>query len=221
MEACRRPSHPGCFRRAVLLAGLVAGSLVPHGYAGEPTEQVRSTIDKLRVVLEEPGYDNLDRIDLKRARLGEISDERIDFYTLCRRCLGRHWRDRSDGEREAFVELMTEFLKVNYANSIMQNFSDLKKVEYTHERIDRGYSVVRVVATTRRNTQHPVDYRLRKSEDSTQWEVIDITIEGASLVKNYRTQFDGIIRRSSFADLMESIRQRVEKTRPTTRKSEE
>ena len=31
---------------------------------------------------------------------------------------------------------------------------------------------------------------------STEWEVIDITIEGASLVKNYRTQFDGIIRQT-------------------------
>ena len=124
-------------------------------------------------------------------------------------------RDRSDSEKKVFVELMTEFLKITYANSIMQNFADLKEVEYTNERIDGEYSVVRVVATTRRNVRHPVDYRLRKREGSTEWEVIDITIEGASLVKNYRRQFDDIIRRSSFADLMESIRLRlVEKRAP-------
>ena len=40
------------------------------------------------------------------------------------------------------------------------------------------------------------------------WKVYDITIEGVSMVGNYRTQFNSIIAKSSFEDLMEKLRKK-------------
>ena len=55
-------------------------------------------------------------------------------------------------------------------------------------------------------SQHavPVDYRMLRRGD--RWVAYDVVIEGISLVANYRTQFNAIIRRSSFHELVRKLR---------------
>ena len=52
-----------------------------------------------------------------------------------------------------------------------------------------------------------MDYRLLNR--SGEWLVYDIVIDGVSLVRNYRGQFEKIIRDSSYQGLLERLRQRV------------
>jgi len=40
------------------------------------------------------------------------------------------------------------------------------------------------------------------------WYIYDVTIEGVSLINNYRTQFDRIIRSSSYAELVKRLKER-------------
>jgi phospholipid transport system substrate-binding protein len=46
------------------------------------------------------------------------------------------------------------------------------------------------------------------------WRIYDVSIEGVSLVANYRTQFNSVIRTSSYDELLGRMRSRVEETRP-------
>jgi phospholipid transport system substrate-binding protein len=50
----------------------------------------------------------------------------------------------------------------------------------------------------------PINYRLRKK--GSDWLVYDISIEGVSLVNNYRTQFNNIIMSSSYQELVKKMR---------------
>jgi phospholipid transport system substrate-binding protein len=50
----------------------------------------------------------------------------------------------------------------------------------------------------------PVDYRMIKRAD--RWLVYDVSIEGVSLVSNYRTQFNKIIQTSSYSELVSKLR---------------
>jgi phospholipid transport system substrate-binding protein len=54
-----------------------------------------------------------------------------------------------------------------------------------------------------------VDYRLLKNPD--RWRVYDVVIEGVSLVNNYRSQFAGILQKSSFEELSKKLRETVRK----------
>ena len=56
---------------------------------------------------------------------------------------------------------------------------------------------------TKNGTEIPVDYRLHQVAD--RWLVYDVAIEGVSLVANYRAQFNKIIQRSSFQQLMAQL----------------
>jgi phospholipid transport system substrate-binding protein len=55
-----------------------------------------------------------------------------------------------------------------------------------------------------RDAPATVEYRLRHTEGD--WKVYDIVIEGISLVNNYRTQFNTIITKDSYAGLVKQMR---------------
>jgi phospholipid transport system substrate-binding protein len=61
---------------------------------------------------------------------------------------------------------------------------------------------------SKQGTNISVEYRLKKGID---WLVYDVSIEGVSLVNNYRNQFNSIIVRSSYKDFINKLRAKVEK----------
>jgi phospholipid transport system substrate-binding protein len=82
-----------------------------------------------------------------------------------------------------------------------------EKVQYEGDTLEGDYAVVRVKIVTRKNVDIPVEYRLQKKENN--WLVYDVSIEGVSLVNNYRTQFNSIIVGSSYADLVKRLKAKV------------
>jgi phospholipid transport system substrate-binding protein len=52
-----------------------------------------------------------------------------------------------------------------------------------------------------------MDYRLLVKDG--RWSAYDIIIDGVSLVSNYRSQFQKIIRESSFEELLKKLRERT------------
>ena len=179
--------------------------------AGVPTEQVRDSTNKLLAVFEDPYFSEDSRSDERRERIIEVADERIDWNALCRSCLGRHWTKRTKEEKKEFINLLSAFLQYNYANLIIDNFTNLKEIKYLKERVDERFAYVRIEIIDEEDIVYPIGYRLIKKSDSDDWEVIDINIEGVGLVKNYRIQFDDIIRKSSFDELIQKLKSRIEK----------
>jgi phospholipid transport system substrate-binding protein len=68
-------------------------------------------------------------------------------------------------------------------------------------------TTVRTRVTTRQSQAVPIDYRMYRDGD--RWRVYDVLIESISLVNNYRTQFDGIIKTSSYEELVKRLRARL------------
>jgi phospholipid transport system substrate-binding protein len=62
---------------------------------------------------------------------------------------------------------------------------------------------------TQTQTEILVKYRVKKSDRG--WLVYDISIEGVSLVNNYRKQFNSIILRSGYDDLVKKLKEKLAK----------
>jgi phospholipid transport system substrate-binding protein len=78
-------------------------------------------------------------------------------------------------------------------------------VQYNHER--RKDSFAEVQTTIETNTDKiSLDYRLILKDGK--WGVYDVVVDGVSLVRNYRSQFDRIIRRSSYNELVKTMQER-------------
>ena len=105
-------------------------------------------------------------------------------------------------EQEEFVRLFTELLERSYLSTI-ENYAG-ERVTFLGESINGSYAQVRSRITTDRKVEISIDYRLIEKGD--RWTVYDVVLDGVSLVSNYRSQFNSIIRTSSFADLLTKLR---------------
>lgn len=173
--------------------------------AGIPTEQLKNTTDKILAVVTDPALKDPSKSADRRKLIRKAVDERFDWEELSRRALGRHWARRSDEERKTFVELFGQLLERTYLDRV-EGYSG-EQVSYVGETVDGEYAIVEARILTAQRTEVPVLYRMRQRGDS--WMVYDIVIEGVSLVANYRNQFQSILARSSYEELVRLLKDRV------------
>jgi phospholipid transport system substrate-binding protein len=194
--------------RTAVLFLLVLGQLDP-ALAGEPTEQIRQTTQRMIAVLNDPALQDLSKEEDRRKAIRKVANERFDWTEMAMRALARHWRDLSEKEKEEFVPLFTELLERTYMKRI-ENYSG-DTVSYDGEKIDGSgsYSMVKVTIFTDKQVEIPVIYKMKKKEG--EWRIYDVSIEGVSLVNNYRKQFDSVILSSSYQGLVEKLKEKVAK----------
>ncbi len=174
--------------------------------AGEAKDQVQTTVDQVLSILKNKDLAKRGKEAERRAALRKTIGARFDFEEMAKRSLATHWRNRTPEERKEFVALYTDLLERSYVSKI-ESYED-EKIVFMDENLDGEYAFVKTKIVTKRNTQIPIDYRLKK--ENGQWYAYDVIIEGVSLVNNYRTQFNNIIRQNSYEALIKRMKSKRE-----------
>jgi len=183
--------------RALTLTAILALVTAGTAVAGEPTDQVRRSVDEvLKIVQSQPDG------PARRTAVRQAANRLFDFEETARRALGPHWQQRTPTEREKFVRLFSDLLEAAYVGKI--DLYQGEKITYVGETVDGDQATVKTRIVTKQGNEVPVDYRLLREMDG--WRVYDVIIEGVSLVANYRTQFNKIIQTSSYDDLVKRMR---------------
>ena len=107
-------------------------------------------------------------------------------------------------ERSESVQLLADLIERSYVGR-MDAYSG-ERVVFLGDTIDGELAVVKTRIVSKQSTELPVDYRMFRRGD--RWRVYDVTIEGVSLVANYRSQFDRILQRSSFQQLVSQVKEK-------------
>jgi phospholipid transport system substrate-binding protein len=189
---------------AAVVALILGGAAL--AIAGVPTDTVRDYTDAVVKVLEDPALKVDERRAERRAAVRKIAIDIFDVQETARRALGPHWQQRSPQEREEFVQLFADLLERTYINKI--DLFGGEKLKFTEEKVDGDHAVVRAKVITKQGTEVPVEARMINR--GTRWQIYDIVIENISLVGNYRSQFDRIIRTSSYSELAKRLRSKGE-----------
>lgn len=185
----------------VAVTGLAVGAPARAG-AGAPTDQLKASVDQIVRVLEDPGLRVQARARDRRAAIRKEAEVVFDFTETAKRALGRHWQGLSEKDRQEFTRLFTDLIERAYISKI-ERYSG-ERITYAGESVDAGLATVRTRFVTKQGTEVPVDYRMHERGD--RWLVYDVSVEGVSLVNNYRTQFDKIIQSSSYAELVRRMK---------------
>jgi phospholipid transport system substrate-binding protein len=183
----------------LLAAALAALAVTVPAWAGAPTDQVRQYTDQVQKILEDPALRSAD----KRAAVRKVAIEIFDVNETAKRALGLHWQARNAAERDEFVQLFADLLERTYISKI--DLYGGERLRYTSEAIDGEFAIVRAKVVTAKGTEVPVEARMLKRSDH--WLIYDIMIENVSLIGNYRTQFDRIIRTASFQELVRKLKE--------------
>jgi phospholipid transport system substrate-binding protein len=192
-------------RASLMVAAVLLASATP-ALAESPTDQVRRYTDHVQRILEDAALPH----DAKRAAVREVAAQVFDMTETARRSLGRHWHGRTPAQQEEFVQLFADLLERTYIAKI--DFYGGEQLQFSGETIDGGYAVVRGKVITRQRAEVPVEARLRRRDD--RWLIYDVVIESVSLVGNYRSQFDRIIRASSYEELVRRLKTRRDEFLP-------
>lgn len=193
-------------RQVTIAVAAVALALVfvaPRAVAAGPAgEQFRIHMDRMLALLADPELRAEARSHDRRAAIRRLGQEFFDLAETTKRCLGAHWQGRTPAEREEVVRLFGDLLDRSYLSKLDGYAGE--RVTVLGDVIDGDQAVVRTKAVTKQGTEIPVDYRMLRRGD--RWVAYDVVIEGISLVANYRAQFNTIIRRSSFQELVRKLR---------------
>ena len=185
----------------VVLAGLVVWAPAP-ARAGAPTDQLKASVEQIVKVLEDPALRAEARSQERRAAIRKEAEGVFDFTETARRALGRHWQGLAEKDRQEFTSLFTDLIERAYISKI-ERYSG-ERIAYAGEAMEGGLATVRTRFVTKQGTEVPVDYRMQQRGD--RWLVYDVSVEGVSLINNYRTQFDKIIQTSSYAELVRKMK---------------
>ena len=174
--------------------------------AGDPTDQIRGAIDRGIAILQRPDLKAKEKREERREALRRELFPYFHFEEMAKRSLGVHWKDRTPQEREEFTRLFRDLLENAYAGKI-EGYKG-EKILYRKESVDLPYAEVNTVIVTLQGDEIPVDYRVLK--DGARWRIYDIVIEGVSLVNNYRSQFAGILQKSSYPELVRRLKSTIQ-----------
>lgn len=177
-----------------------------NAYADIPKDIVNKTTDKIIEILKDKELKKPNKTQERRTAIRKVITEIFDFEEMSKRSLAVHWQKRTAVEKREFVSLFTDLLERSYVKKI-ESYTN-EKIIYLDERIDGDTALVRSKIITTRNLEVPIDYRMMKKENK--WVVYDVVIEGVSLINNYRTQFNKIIRQYSYEDLVKRMKNKQE-----------
>jgi phospholipid transport system substrate-binding protein len=187
----------------VMMAFLASGTIPAWGAASR-TEDVRKTVDEVvRIVsdkeLKKPQNEQKRRKALKAA-IGKI----FDHAEMAKRSMGQNWKELTPVQQKEFTDLFATLLESSYAGKI-ESYNN-EKIIYLKEIEDGDYAEVKSRIVTARHDEFSLDYRLMREGD--RWKVYDIVIEGVSLVSNYRSQFNKIIKAQGYQELVKKMKSR-------------
>ena len=189
-------------RGAVVVVALcLAPALAPGAWAGEPADQLFASMDQVLKIVDDPALkEPLER----RQAFHRTAEEMFDFEEIARRSLGRHWEARTPAEREEFVEALRELLERLYISKV--ELYNGEKITLVGDKIDGDLATVKTKVIARNGSEIPVDYRMIRNGE--RWRACDVVIAGVSLVDNYRAQFDKVIQRTSYQQLVKQVREK-------------
>ena len=191
------------FGAAPVFAQAVADAQ-PGSAAGRsgPLTVVNSSVSRVLTIVRSHPADAKES-GQRRAEIRQAAVELFDFDEMSRRLLGQRWTDATPEEQRDFVVLFTDLLERAYLNTI-GNYR-LATITFQGETISGSYAQVQSRMAAGKS-EVAIEYRLVEHEG--RWAVYDVAVDGVSLISNYRSQFTSILKRMSFAQMLDRLRNR-------------
>jgi phospholipid transport system substrate-binding protein len=175
--------------------------------AGPATDQLKGDLTRVFRVIEETGAAPREgtppiEVEARRSAIRSAADPVFDWREMASRALARHWQARSEAERVEFVQLFGDLIQRLYITQLERYSGEL--IRYVGEWVTGDLGVVSTRFVPKQGQEIPIDYRLLSRDG--RWRVYDVVVEGVSLVGSYRSQFDKVIRSSSYPELIKRLR---------------
>ena len=198
---------------AVIVAVIVARSAVAAAGPPAPEQVIRGGVDDVLGVLRDPTTQPAAARAQRLARLREVADRLFDWPEMSRRCLGPTWRAIDASQRSRFAELFPDILAGAYLEDL-DKFRGDERVTIERSTASGDHAEVHTIVVTHGGERVPMVYWLHRVGSA--WRIYDFSIEGVSLVNNYRESFARFLVNHDFEALMERLERKRPRARPAS-----
>lgn len=175
-----------------------------------PAPTARAVMDQVTrdvlVILRDPKLS----ADEKRQKVEQIAYQNMDFDVMGRLCLGRFWRGLTDDQKTQYQQEFKQLVTNTYGITTDSYTDEDVKIIGDRQEQDNDWTVETLITGTKDNKPNQevakVNYRLRNRNN--QWKVIDFTIDGVSLVANFRSQFQEIMSNGGVDRLLKDLHEK-------------
>ncbi|MCG6975657.1 MAG: ABC transporter substrate-binding protein [Acidiferrobacterales bacterium] len=190
------------FATSLLLLMLVFAPAV-HAQSTPDELVANATTEILTLLKEKKAFYEADKKNLY-----QMVDEKIlpyfDFRKMSQWVLGIHWRQATDAQRDEFTEQFRQLLVRTYATALLKyNDQEIIMLPFTGKADDK---IVIVKTEVKQKSGEPnialyyTFYNLNPG-----WKAFDLTIEGVSLVANYRKVYASRLQKESLDSLIKYL----------------
>jgi len=192
----------------VLAAHRQGGASAGASDSGEsaPEATIRKTVDDAFTVLKDPALAKPARRHERIAELRQIADRVFDWAEMARGSLGVHWRSLPPAERNQFVDVFKDVLAAQYIDDI-DRFQGTEKVTVDGSTREGEDVTVQTTLLTASRDKVPLNYRMRREKSD--WKVVDISIEGVSMVNHFRKTFSGALANMTVQQLIDRLKEQL------------
>jgi phospholipid transport system substrate-binding protein len=183
---------------AVLAATARAARQLPEA----PETVIRRTVDDAFAVLKDRALAGKEERARRIAALRQVADRVFDWGEMARSSLGVHWRSLDAQQRTRFVAVFKDILAVQYMEDI-DRFQGTEVVTVDGSARQGEEVVVRTTLVTASRERVPIDNPLRSQPE--RWAVVDLSIEGVSLVNHFRKSFSGALANMTIDQLIDRL----------------
>ena len=164
-------------------------------------EFIKSKLDAVFSVLQKKDLSQ----QAKNSEVEKIVTPMFDFELMGKLSLGKkYWPDLSPEQREKFTELFVERLRQSYLDKL-KAYTD-EKIIYESP-VDVKTKVHVPTQLISKGKKISMLYKLYSSNNS--WKIYDVEIEGVSIIRSYRSQFNEILQKGTFEDLLQKMQKPV------------
>jgi phospholipid transport system substrate-binding protein len=200
----------GALRRALRLPililglGLAANGVAAAGDAGEPSDFISGQINVALSALANKELTQEDRAK----EFHELLDKDFDMLRISRFVLGRYWQEATDAQKEHFLQLFEEYVVLSYSQPLSDFGGNTVRVIGSRPEGETMTLVRSEVVGTDGAPAAKVDWRVHKDDDG--FKIVDVDLEGVSIVLTQREQLSSVIERAGgVAGLIRQLEQKL------------
>ncbi len=146
-------------------------------------------------------------LDADPSKIYAVVDELViphyDFISMSKWVLGKNWTSASEAQRSNFITQFQTLLVRTYARALLEYSG--QKIKYFPVEINQKskLALVKTEMTSDGAQSFPVAYRMHQKNET--WKVIDVSVDGVSLVSTYRGSFSTQIKKHGFDSLINEL----------------
>jgi phospholipid transport system substrate-binding protein len=198
---------PRSLATLVLLLGFLALSPALAQSVSEPRQALEKTVNLVIEELTKEEIKNPATRVQEMDKVEEIIASLFSFEELSMRTVGPNWKNFTADQKTRFIDEFRKMLRASYAGTFEEY--DGETLNYVSEEAlgKKGDSVQINTTVFFKDKNLPINFRMIKKDE---WKVYDIVIENVSMVQNYRSQFQTLLKKGDIEGVINLLSQKAE-----------